>query len=41
LRFSPRCPGGPYERIFLGLELLWIALAAGDIIARPPGLDDG
>jgi hypothetical protein len=22
-------PGGLYERIFLGLELLWIALAGG------------
>ncbi len=28
-------PGGLYERIFLGLELLWIALAAGYIAARP------
>jgi len=27
-------PGGLYERIFLGLELLWIALAAGCIVAR-------
>ena len=27
-------PGGLYERIFLGLELLWIALAAGCIAAR-------
>jgi hypothetical membrane protein len=27
-------PGGLYERIFLGLELLWIALAAGYIAAR-------
>jgi hypothetical membrane protein len=25
-------PGGLYERIFLGLELLWIALAAGGLI---------
>jgi hypothetical protein len=29
-------PGGLYERIFLGLELLWIALAAGYIIAERP-----
>jgi hypothetical membrane protein len=28
-------PGGLYERIFLGLELLWIALAAGYAAARP------
>ena len=27
-------PGGLYERIFLGLELLWIALAAGYATAR-------
>jgi hypothetical membrane protein len=27
-------PGGLYERIFLGLQLLWIALAAGYIAAR-------
>jgi hypothetical membrane protein len=27
-------PGGLYERIFLGLELLWIALAAGFVAAR-------
>jgi hypothetical membrane protein len=25
----PHAPGGLYERIFLGLELLWIAVAAG------------
>ncbi len=25
----PHAPGGLYERIFLGIELLWIALAAG------------
>jgi hypothetical membrane protein len=37
-------PGGLYERIFLGLELLWIAVAAGCLAARdaepghPPGL---
>jgi Protein of unknown function (DUF998) len=30
-------PGGLYERIFLELELLWIALAAGYIVARQPG----
>jgi hypothetical membrane protein len=31
-------PGGLYERIFLGLELLWIAVAAGYLAARPePG----
>lgn len=29
-------PGGLYERIFLGLEMLWIALAAGYLIARRP-----
>jgi hypothetical membrane protein len=29
-------PGGLYERIFLGLELLWIALAAGYIAAKRP-----
>jgi hypothetical membrane protein len=29
-------PGGLYERIFLGLELLWIALAAGYAAARSP-----
>jgi hypothetical membrane protein len=33
-------PGGLYERIFLGLELLWIALAASRIAARPPAQDD-
>ena len=27
-------PGGLYERIFLGLQLLWIALAASFIVAR-------
>jgi hypothetical membrane protein len=27
-------PGGLYERIFLGLELLWIALAGGFVAAR-------
>jgi hypothetical protein len=27
-------PGGLYERIFLGLELLWMAVAAGYIAAR-------
>jgi hypothetical protein len=27
-------PGGLYERIFLGLELLWIALAAGYAAVR-------
>jgi hypothetical membrane protein len=31
-------PGGLYERIFLGLELLWIALAAVHIaVTRSPG----
>jgi hypothetical protein len=30
----PHAPGGRYERIFLGLQLLWIALAAGSIIAN-------
>ncbi len=29
-------PGGLYERIFLGIEMLWIALAAGYVIARRP-----
>jgi hypothetical membrane protein len=29
-------PGGLYERIFLGLQLLWIALAAGWVIAKRP-----
>jgi hypothetical membrane protein len=29
-------PGGLYERIFLGLELLWIVLAAGYAAARRP-----
>jgi hypothetical membrane protein len=29
-------PGGLYERIFLGLELLWIALAGWHIAARRP-----
>jgi hypothetical membrane protein len=29
-------PGGLYERIFLGLELLWIAIAGGFIAARRP-----
>lgn len=28
-------PGGLYERIFLGLELAWIALAAGYAVRRP------
>ena len=27
-------PGGLYERIFLGLELLWMALAAGHLATR-------
>jgi hypothetical membrane protein len=31
-------PGGLYERIFLGIEMLWIALAAGYLIARRPDL---
>jgi hypothetical membrane protein len=29
-------PGGLYERIFLGLELLWIVVAAIDIARRAP-----
>jgi len=29
-------PGGLYERIFLGLELLWICLAAGYAAVRRP-----
>ena len=32
-------PGGLYERIFLGLELLWIALTAGYIAASRPRLN--
>jgi hypothetical membrane protein len=32
----PNAPGGLYERIFLGLQLLWIALAAGCIAAKRP-----
>jgi hypothetical membrane protein len=32
-------PGGLYERIFLGLQLLWIALAACFVIARRPPLN--
>jgi hypothetical membrane protein len=35
----PHAPGGLYERIFLGLQLLWIALAAGSIIAKRPLAD--
>jgi hypothetical membrane protein len=30
-------PGGLYERIFLGLELLWIALAAARLTAKTAG----
>jgi hypothetical membrane protein len=30
-------PGGLYERIFLGLELLWIVVAAIAIVRRIPG----
>jgi hypothetical membrane protein len=34
----PHAPGGLYERIFLGLELLWIAVAGGYLAAlRPAG----
>jgi hypothetical membrane protein len=29
-------PGGLYERIFLGLQLAWIAVAAGHIVRRRP-----
>jgi hypothetical protein len=29
-------PGGLYERIFLGLELLWIVVAAVAIVRRAP-----
>jgi hypothetical protein len=29
-------PGGLYERIFLGLQFLWMALAAGCVIAKRP-----
>ncbi len=32
-------PGGLYERIFLGLELLWIAVAGGYLAARRPAAD--
>ena len=32
----PHAPGGMYERIFLGLELLWIAIAAWHIATKPP-----
>jgi hypothetical membrane protein len=32
----PHAPGGLYERIFLGLELLWIAIAAWHIAVKPP-----
>jgi hypothetical membrane protein len=32
----PHAPGGLYERIFLGIELLWIALAAGCAGAKTP-----
>jgi hypothetical membrane protein len=35
----PHAPGGLYERIFLGLQLLWIALASGRIIAKRPLAD--
>jgi hypothetical membrane protein len=35
-------PGGLYERIFLGLQLLWIAVAAGHVLAaRPAGTKTG
>ncbi len=32
-----RGPGGLYERVFLGLELLWIVIAASAIARRTPG----
>jgi hypothetical protein len=32
-------PGGLYERIFLGLELLWIAAAGGYLAAHRPAGD--
>jgi hypothetical membrane protein len=35
----PHEPGGLYERIFLGLELLWIAVAGGYLAARRPAGD--
>jgi hypothetical membrane protein len=35
----PHAPGGLYERIFLGLELLWIAVAGGYFAARRPAGD--
>jgi len=34
-------PGGLYERIFLGLELLWIAVVAVSIATRRPAADRG
>ncbi len=37
-RGHKHAPGGLYERIFLGLELLWIALSAAHIaVTRSPG----
>jgi hypothetical protein len=32
----PHLPGGLFERIFLGLELLWITVAALAILKQPP-----
>jgi hypothetical membrane protein len=32
----PHFPGGLFERIFLGLELLWITVAALAILRQPP-----
>jgi len=37
----PHAPGGLYERIFLGLELLWIGLAAGYAARRPEARTSG
>jgi Protein of unknown function (DUF998) len=34
-------PGGLYERIFLGLELLWMAIAAWHIAVRPTAEQPG
>jgi len=34
-------PGGLYERIFLGLQLLWIALAAGSAARRLASMNSG
>lgn len=38
-RYRVFADGGPYARIFLGLELLWIALTVGDIAASRPAVE--